>query len=138
MRPADSAASAASKPPNSECDSQPRVALNLGYTQEALLDRVERFMQDYYRCAQTIYQTSKVVESRLALTIGRTSSGAKVPIREALKIAAGFRGEEAFQAGVSEQQALDTVLPRLSRERATELATECIQLYIWDRLGCDN
>ncbi len=38
--------------------------------------------------------------------------------REALKIAAGFRGEEAFQAGVSEEQALSTVLPRLSRERA--------------------
>ena len=34
--------------------------------------------------------------------------------REALKIAAGFRGEEAFQAGVAEEQALDTVLPRLS------------------------
>ena len=58
--------------------------------------------------------------------------------REALKIAAGFRGEEAFQAGVSEEQALETVLPSLSRERATELATECIQLYMWDRLGCDN
>jgi hypothetical protein len=58
--------------------------------------------------------------------------------REALKIAAGFRGEEAFQAGVSEEQALDTVLPRLTRERAIELANECIQLYMWDRLGCDN
>jgi hypothetical protein len=58
--------------------------------------------------------------------------------REALKIAAGFRGEEAFQAGVSEKQALDTVLPCLSRERAIELAGECIQLYMWDRLGCDN
>ena len=68
-------------------DSQPRVALNLGYTQEALLARVEAFMQDYYRAAQTIFQTSKTVESRLALAIGRTSSGARVPIREALKIA---------------------------------------------------
>ena len=58
--------------------------------------------------------------------------------REALKIAAGFRGEEAFAAGVSEKQALDTVLPCLSRERALELARECIQLYMWDRLGCDN
>ena len=41
--------------------------------------------------------------------------------REALKIAAGFRGEEAFQAGVSEEQALDTVLPRpvaRARDRA--------------------
>ena len=37
--------------------------------------------------------------------------------REALKIAAGFRGEEAFDAGVAEEQALDTVLPHLSRER---------------------
>jgi hypothetical protein len=58
--------------------------------------------------------------------------------REALKIAAGFRGEEAFDAGVAEEQALETVLPSLSRERAMELATECLDLYIWDRLGCDN
>ena len=58
--------------------------------------------------------------------------------REALKIAAGFRGDEAFDAGVAEDQALDTVLPHLSRERATELATECLELYLWDRLGCDN
>ncbi len=68
-------------------DAQPRVALNLGYIQVELLARVEWFMQDYYRCAQTIFQTSRDVESRLALAIGRKSSGAKVPIREALKIA---------------------------------------------------
>ena len=68
-------------------DSQTRVALSLGYTQPVLLDRVERFMQDYYRAAQAIFQTSKNVESRLALAIGRKSSGAKIPIREALKIA---------------------------------------------------
>ena len=58
--------------------------------------------------------------------------------REALKIAAGFRGEEAFDAGVAEEQAMETVLPRLSRDRATELANECLELYLWDRLGCDN
>src|ERR671939_809716 len=58
--------------------------------------------------------------------------------REALKIAAGFRGEEAFDAGVAEDEALDTVLPYLSRERSIELATECIDFYLWDRLGCDN
>jgi len=34
--------------------------------------------------------------------------------REALKIAAGFRGDDAFDAGVSEEQALETVLPWLS------------------------
>jgi hypothetical protein len=58
--------------------------------------------------------------------------------REALKIAAGFRGEEAFDAGVAEEQALATVLPHLSRERCVELAGECLDLYLWDRLGCDN
>ena len=58
--------------------------------------------------------------------------------REALKIAAGFRGEEAFDAGVAEEQALDTVLPHLSRERSIELASECLDLYLWDRLGSEN
>ena len=33
--------------------------------------------------------------------------------REALRIAAGFKGDDAFEAGVSEEQALDTVLPWL-------------------------
>jgi hypothetical protein len=58
--------------------------------------------------------------------------------REALRIAAGFRGDEAFEAGVSEEQALDTVLPWLSQERATDLAAEAVELYCWDRLGSEN
>ena len=58
--------------------------------------------------------------------------------REALRIAAGFRGDDAFEAGVSEEQALDTVLPWLSRERTMELAAEAVELYCWDRLGSDN
>jgi hypothetical protein len=58
--------------------------------------------------------------------------------REALKIAAGFRGEEAFEAGVAEEQALDTVLPWLSHARCMELAAECVELYCWDRLGSSD
>ena len=58
--------------------------------------------------------------------------------REALKIAAGLRGEDAFNAGVAEEQALETVLPWLSEERCEELAAECLELYCWDRLGGDN
>jgi hypothetical protein len=58
--------------------------------------------------------------------------------REALKIAAGFRGDEAFDAGVAEEEALETVLPFLSRERSTLLAAECVSLYLWDRLGSEN
>lgn len=57
--------------------------------------------------------------------------------REALKIAAGLRGEEAFSHGVAEEQALDTVLPWLSRDRCSQLATECLELYVWDRMGSD-
>jgi hypothetical protein len=58
--------------------------------------------------------------------------------REALRIAAGFKGEDAFDAGVSEEQALTTVLPWLSDERLMELAAEAVELYCWDRLGSDN
>jgi hypothetical protein len=58
--------------------------------------------------------------------------------REALRIAAGFRGDEAFECGASEEQALETVLPWLSPERTMELAVEALDLYCWDRLGSDN
>lgn len=58
--------------------------------------------------------------------------------REALRIAAGFRGEDAFESGVSEEQAIDTVLPFLSQQRLAELAAEAIEIYCWDRLGSDN
>ena len=58
--------------------------------------------------------------------------------REALRIAAGFRGEEAFDSGVVEERWLDTVLPWLSRDRCLELAAECVELYCWDRLGSEN
>jgi hypothetical protein len=58
--------------------------------------------------------------------------------REALKIAAGFRGEQAFDSSLPEEQAMETVLTHLSRERCLELANECLELYLWDRLGSDN
>ena len=43
--------------------------------------------------------------------------------REALKLAAGFRGEEAVDAGVTEERALETVLDWLSPPRLMELAS---------------
>src|SRR5918993_2054972 len=58
--------------------------------------------------------------------------------REALRIAAGFKGDDAFAHGVSEEQALTTVLPWLSQERLMELAAEAVELYCWDRLGPHN
>ncbi len=58
--------------------------------------------------------------------------------REALKLAAGFRGEDAVDAGVTEECALETVLEWLSSPRLMELAVEALDLYIWDRAGSDN
>jgi hypothetical protein len=58
--------------------------------------------------------------------------------REALKLAAGFRGEEAFDQGVTEEAAVDTVLEWLSPPRVMELASEALELYVWDRIGSDN
>ncbi len=58
--------------------------------------------------------------------------------REALKLAAGFRGEEAIDRGVTEERALETVLEWLSEPRLMELATEAMELYVWDRLGWDS
>jgi hypothetical protein len=58
--------------------------------------------------------------------------------REALKIAVRFQGEEPSRARPSEEQALERLLPGLSRARLVELAHECIGLYVWDRLGASN
>jgi hypothetical protein len=58
--------------------------------------------------------------------------------REALKLAAGFRGEEAFEEGISEERALELVLEWLSPPRLMELCREAMELYMWDRGGCDN
>lgn len=58
--------------------------------------------------------------------------------REALKLAAGFRGEEVLEDGLTEELALETVLGWLSPERLMNLAGEAMELYIWDRIGSDN
>jgi len=58
--------------------------------------------------------------------------------REALKLAAGFRGEEAFEEGMSEERALEMILEWLSPARLVELCREATDLYIWDRVGSDN
>jgi [protein-PII] uridylyltransferase len=49
-----------------------------------MLARVEAFMQDYYRAAQTIFRVSKLVEDRLALSIGRNLSGDRRSLRDSL------------------------------------------------------
>jgi [protein-PII] uridylyltransferase len=63
---------------------QPRLAQQLGYTQENDLERVEGFMQDYYRAARSIYRLSKLVENRLALTLEQPEND-KISFREVLR-----------------------------------------------------
>jgi hypothetical protein len=57
--------------------------------------------------------------------------------RDALKLAARFRGDEAFLAGVGEEETLDIVLPWLSDERLERLAAAALEIYARDRLGTD-
>lgn len=63
---------------------QTRIAWNLGYRSKDELERVERFMQDYYRSARAIYRISKLVENRLALSLDQSDSG-KVSFREVIR-----------------------------------------------------
>lgn len=65
-------------------EAQPRIALGLGYTEPKVLARVELFMRDYYRSAQTIYRISRLVENRLALTLDQASDE-KISFREAIR-----------------------------------------------------
>ncbi len=67
-----------------DLEAQPRVALGLGYTEPKLLARVELFMRDYYRAAQTVHRISRLVENRLALTLAQSPEG-KVSFREAIR-----------------------------------------------------
>ena len=60
-----------------DLEAQPRIALGIGYTNRDPLGRVEQFMHDYYRAAQTIFRTSKLVENRLALTLESVSGPKK-------------------------------------------------------------
>ena len=58
--------------------------------------------------------------------------------RDVLKLAARFRGDEAFLAGVGEEETLDIVLPWLSDERLGRLAASALRIYVRDRIGTEN
>jgi len=68
-----------------DLESQTRVALRLGYRHHDVLQRVEAFMADYYRHAQAIYRTSKIVETRLALAI-RSGEASRLSFRDMLRL----------------------------------------------------
>ena len=80
-------------------DMQPRVAWNLGYRQGDTIQRVERFMQDYYRAAQAIHKIAQLVESRLSLSTGDGAPGATTSILATLK-ASRFRRSQRIDGFV--------------------------------------
>ncbi len=96
-------------------DLQPRIAENLGYTEKEMLPRVEHFMQDYYRSAQTIFRVSKLVEERLALSIGRNGNGDKRPFRESL-LAARFQRAKRIDGFVLRGRELAAETPTVFRD----------------------
>ena len=68
-----------------DLEMQPLIAQHLGYRQHDILQRVEDFMEDYYRQAQAIYRISMIVENRLALAIKETG-GSLLSFREVLRM----------------------------------------------------
>ena len=76
-----------------DLEMQPRIALHLGYRQHDALQRVEDFMEDYYRHAQAIFRISKIVESRLALSI-RETGGSLLSFKEVLRLRRTERAKE--------------------------------------------
>jgi len=67
-----------------DLEAQGRVAMGLGYTDRNFVRRVEQFMRDYYRAAQTIYRSSRLVENRLALTVDKGPT-ARVSFAEVIR-----------------------------------------------------
>ncbi len=68
-----------------DLEAQPRIAQGLGYNHRTLLGRVEHFMRDYYKSAQTIFRISTIIESRLALTLEKPRTGLIGSFREAVR-----------------------------------------------------
>jgi len=124
----------------------------LGEAVRAWVDEIpESELEIHY--AKAIAELDEHDLSMLAAWHGSLESGQPVPNRdflmaafsslgdnrrEALKLAAGFRGEEAVDSGVTEEDALELVLGLLGPPRLMELAAEALELYVWDRAGSDN
>ncbi len=68
-----------------DLEAQTHIAQGLGYHQRTMLGRVEHFMRDYYKAAQTIFRISTIIESRLALTLEKPKTGLMGSFREAVR-----------------------------------------------------
>ncbi|PTX97704.1 [protein-PII] uridylyltransferase [Opitutus sp. ER46] len=97
-------------------DQQVMLAERLAYNDAERLVRVEHFMQDYYKSAQTIYRVSKLVEDRLALSIGRNANAAAGrSFRESL-LASRFQKTKRLDGFVLRGRELVAEKPEVFRE----------------------
>ena len=111
-------------------DQQPRVALNLGYREPDLIRRVEQFMQDYYRAAQTTLRISKLVESRLSLGLSPAGAPGRFSIRETLR-AGRFQRSQRLDGFVLRGRELAAEKPDVFQEdpvRLVRVFRHCQQL----------
>ncbi len=65
-------------------EKQSNIARQLGYEQPDELTRVEEFMRDYYRAAQIIFRTSRLLEHRLSLA-HEPGRGGRISFREVIE-----------------------------------------------------
>jgi [protein-PII] uridylyltransferase len=101
-------------------DLQPRIAENLGYKNPEMLARVEQFMQDYYKAAQTIFRVSKLVEDRLALSIGRNGNNTGRSFRETL-LASRFQKTKRIDGFILRGRELVAEKPEVFRDDPVRL-----------------
>jgi [protein-PII] uridylyltransferase len=110
-------------------DMQPKVAANLGYQASDMLARVEEFMQDYYRAAQTILRISRLIENRLSLALGQEGAS-RIPFRDLLKLQR-FQRPKRLDGFILRGQELAVEKPEVFREdpvRLIRVFRHCQQL----------
>lgn len=110
-------------------ESQPRVARELGYVQEELIERVEAFMQDYYRHARLIYRISKLIEERLALSLDEGRAGS-ISLREVIRArrADRIKRVDGFVVRGRELAAEETTVFTADPNRLIRVFRHCQQL----------
>jgi [protein-PII] uridylyltransferase len=100
-------------------DQQPRIAEELGFAGADPLAQVEAFMQEYYRAAQTVFRVSKLVEDRLALSIGR-GSGERRSFKDTL-LAARFQRARRLDGFIVRGRELAADQPTVFKEDPVRL-----------------
>ena len=110
----------------------------------------EELVQHYSRAVKDLDQEdlSMLAAWHATLEVGQPIASAEFLVgafgalgahkRAALKLAARFRGDEAFLVGVGEEETLEIVLPWLSPNTLERLAGAALEIYARDRLGTEN